>query len=260
VDRERSRATGPARLTARGGRNDSEGSTRRVLLSGQTVEYRLFRAARRRSIGMLINHSGLIVRAPRWVPLREIELALVERADWIVETLVVWRGRNVESLPTEWRSGASLLYQGRALALALFPARSKTIDVDLLHLVVRHPSPADESQIAAYVGHWLRQQALAWLAPRVAHFAGHVRASPPALKLSNARTQWGSCNHRGEIRLSWRLIQLPPRLADYVVAHEVAHLVELNHSPRFWALVEAMLPGHDEARRQLDDMTPIMAD
>ncbi|MGH8714817.1 MAG: metal-dependent hydrolase, partial [Casimicrobiaceae bacterium] len=86
-----------------------EGSVRRVLLAGQEVDYRLFRA-RRNSIGMLIDHSGLIVRAPRWVALREIELALVERADWVIQALAEWRGRNRESLPTEWRAGAALLY------------------------------------------------------------------------------------------------------------------------------------------------------
>lgn len=251
--------TRAARLIGKRGGGEATSSVRRVLLAGESVDYRLFRA-RRQSIGMLIDHSGLIVRAPRWVSLREIEKALVERAAWIVKTLVEWRGRNTESLPAEWRSGASVLYQGRALALALFPARSKAVEVDLLHLIVRHPSPSDERQIAAFVGHWLRQQALTWLAPRVAHFASLVQVATPALKISNARTQWGSCNHRGEIRLSWRLIQLPPRLADYVVAHEVSHLIELNHSPRFWALVESLLPGHAEARRELDDLTPLLAD
>ena len=87
-------------------------------------------------------------------------------------------------------------------------------------------------------------------------------ASPratPALRLSNARSEWGSCNARGEIRLNWRLVQLPPHLAEYVVAHEVAHLVELNHSLRFWALVETLLPGHAALRRELEDWTALLA-
>ena len=79
------------------------------------------------------------------------------------------------------------------------------------------------------------------------------------MRLSNARSEWGSCNARGEIRLNWRLVQLPPLLAEYVVAHEVAHLVELNHSPRFWALVETLLPGHAALRRELEDWTALLA-
>jgi len=235
----------------------SEAKPRKITLAGQVVNYRLFRA-RRRSIGMLIDQSGLTVRAPSWVPLREIELALSERAGWILATLKEWQGRDRESLPTVWREGAPLLYRGRPLKLALFAARRKKIDADLLHLKVLHPNPGDEREIGAFVGGWLKEQALALLAPRVAHFASRVRAAPPRVKLSNARSQWGSCNEKGEISLNWRLVQLPPRLADYIIAHEVAHLVELNHSPRFWALVERLLPGHADMRRELDALTPLL--
>ena len=69
----------------------------------------------------------------------------------------------------------------------------------------------------------------------------------------------GSCNQRGEIRLNWRLVQLPEALADYVVAHEVAHLIELNHSARFWSVVERLLPGHASRRRALEDWTALLA-
>ena len=69
------------------------------------------------------------------------------------------------------------------------------------------------------------------------------------MKLSNARSEWGSCDQQGVIRLNWRLIQLPPELALYVVAHEVAHLIELNHSARFWTLVEGLFPGLVDSAR-----------
>jgi len=208
---------------------------------------------------MLIDRTGLTVRAPPWVTIRDIELALAERAEWVLRTLVEWQRRDRQTLPAAWREGAALLYQGRPLTLALFTARRQAIAADLLNLTVRHPNPGDEEQIGAFVGRWLREQALALLAPRVEHFASRVTTSLPTVKLSNARTQWGTCNHKGEIRLNWRLVQVPLRIADYVVAHEVAHLIELNHSPRFWALVETLLPGHADARRELDALTPLLA-
>jgi predicted metal-dependent hydrolase len=235
----------------------ADNSLRHVLLAGQDVDYRLIRA-RRQSIGMTIDNTGLVVRAPRWVSVREIELALTERARWVIAMLAEWRGRNRDSLPSAWQEGAPLLFQGRPLTLALFPARKQAIAADLLHLRVLHPTPGDESEIAAFCCRWLKEQALALLAPRAFHFASRLRTRPPAVKLSDARAQWGSCNHRGEIRLNWRLVQLPPRISDYVVAHEVAHLVELNHSARFWALVESLFPGHVEARRELDALTPLL--
>lgn len=239
------------------GPGPEQGKLRRIALEGVSVEYRLIRS-RRQSIGMEIDRRGLVVRAPRWVALREIELALRERATWIGEGLAAWHDRPRDALPTEWRTGAPLLYRGRALTLALFAARRETIAADLVNLTVLHPTPADSTKIGAFVCRWLEQQAIELFAARALEFARRLHAAPPAVRLSNARTQWGSCNERGEIRLHWRLVQLEPPLADYVVAHEVAHLVELNHSPRFWALVERLLPDHREQRRRLDALTPLL--
>jgi hypothetical protein len=234
-----------------------EGQSRRIVLTGQRVDYRLIRA-RRKTIGMQIGLEGLTVRAPHWVPIREIEIALTERDEWVVHSLAEWRARRRDVLPRAWKTGDPIVYLGRELKLAVHPARTREISADLLNLSVLHPAAHDERQVAAFVGHWLREEALRMLAPCVAHFASRITPDAPTFKLSNARSEWGSCNEHGVIRLNWRLVQLPPNLARYVVAHEVAHLVELNHSPRFWGLVETLFPGHAEARDTLDDWTALL--
>ena len=94
--------------------------------------------------------------------------------------------------------------------------------------------------------------------PRVAEYAARVTPALPIVKLSNGRSEWGSCDRQGVIRLNWRLIQLPPDLALYIVAHEVAHLIELNHSARFWSLVEGLFPGSSKARDTLDEWTALL--
>ncbi|MCC6378441.1 MAG: M48 family metallopeptidase [Burkholderiales bacterium] len=259
MDRGRSRKAGRSGLTGRpAGKDEGASSTRRIALAGQNVAYRLFRA-RRRTIGMAVDLDGLTVRAPRWVSLREIEEALTERELWIVRTLEEWRSRQRDVLPREWRTGAPILYLGEELKLAVFPSRATLVRPDMFDLTVLHPEASDERAIADTVSRWLRDEAAQRVLPRVAHYAKHVTAALPPVRLSNARSEWGSCNHKGEIRLNWRLIQLPPALADYVVAHEVAHLVELNHSRKFWALVEALLPGHDAHRKELEDWTALLA-
>ena len=236
---------------------NDDGQVRRVALAGQDVDYRLVRA-RRRTIGMQIGLDGLTVRASRWISVREIEAALTERAAWIVRTLIAWRSRRRDVLPREWKTGAPILYRGSELALALHPARTRSIAADLFHLTVLHPSPQDGRAIAAFVGRWLKDEALGAVTPRVAAYAARAGTALPPTRLSNARSEWGSCNHKGEIRLNWRLVQLPPHLADYVVAHEIAHLLELNHSARFWAVVETLYPGHAAARRALGDWTALL--
>ena len=259
MDRGRSRKAGRSGLTGRpAGKDEGASSTRRIALAGQNVAYRLFRA-RRRTIGMAVDLDGLTVRAPRWVSLREIEEALTERELWIVRTLEEWRSRQRDVLPREWRTGAPILYLGEELKLAVFPSRATLVRPDMFDLTVLHPEASDERAIADTVSRWLRDEAAQRVLPRVAHYAKHVTAALPPVRLSNARSEWGSCNHKGEIRLNWRLIQLPPALADYVVAHEVAHLVELTLSRKFWALVEALLHGHDAHRKELEDWTALLA-
>jgi predicted metal-dependent hydrolase len=234
------------------------GRLRQVRLLGETIAYRLVRA-RRRSIGMEVHLDGVTVRAPRWVPVQEIESALAERAEWIVRSVAEWRARRRDVMPRRWKSGAPILYRGRELALELCAARHCRVVADLFHLTVVHPAADDEAQISAVVRGWLEAEARALAVERVAFHVRRIARSAPALRLSNARSEWGSCNAKGEIRLNWRLVQLPPALAEYVVAHEVAHLVELNHSARFWSLVEMLLPGHARLRRELDEWTALLA-
>jgi predicted metal-dependent hydrolase len=97
----------------------------------------------------------------------------------------------------------------------------------------------------------LRARAIDWFRGRVEEYCHRLGLSMPEVRLSAARTRWGSCSSRSGIRLHWRLIHLEPALIDYVVAHEVAHLLEMNHSPRFWSVVERLFPGWQDARRRL---------
>ena len=234
-----------------------EGQARRIKLSGGSVDYRLVRA-HRRTIGMEIDFSGLTVRAPRWVSIREIDEVLSKRGTWILRSLDEWSARRRDVMPREWKTGAAILYAGRELVLDIRKAPDRAIEADLLNLTVRHPAAGDERQVASFVTRWLREEAERHVLPRVAEYAARVTETPPTVKLSNARSEWGSCDQKGVIRLNWRLIQLPPELALYIVAHEVAHLVELNHSARFWSVVEHLFPGSAVARETIDDWTALL--
>lgn len=96
---------------------------------------------------------------------------------------------------------------------------------------------------------WLRAEARRRLAPRVDHYARLAGRAPKRLRIGDPKSRWGSCSSTGTLSLSWRLVMAPDIVADYVAAHEVAHLQEMNHSPRFWALVETLV-GDPAAARQ----------
>jgi predicted metal-dependent hydrolase len=101
---------------------------------------------------------------------------------------------------------------------------------------------------------WYRRRAQSYFRDRVEHFSAQLAIDPPRVFISSAQTRWGSCNANREVRLNWRLIQAPPHIVDYVVAHELAHLKEMNHSARFWRIVERLCPGYAAARTELDAM------
>jgi predicted metal-dependent hydrolase len=217
-----------------------------IRLRGRWIEYR-FARRRRRTIGISVDASGLSVSAPLRAPWRDIEAFLHQKDRWIVRKLDEWaclpqpaivRGQSGESLPL-FGSPVTLEVSTGRRAVRHVPER----------LLVSAPSP---QRVAKILTGWLKTQALDALTPRAAHYAAHLDVKAPLVALSNARTQWGVCREDGSIRLSWRLVHLEPGLADYVVAHEVAHLVELNHSKRFWSLLARLYPDWRAARERLE--------
>jgi len=105
------------------------------------------------------------------------------------------------------------------------------------------PDPALEAK--------LRAKAKELLPRRAAHFAGQMGVTPAQVKVTGAKTRWGSCSSKGNLNFSWRLMLADEEAIDYVVVHELAHLREMNHSPRFWAVVEAAMPDYRQRRLRL---------
>ncbi len=237
---------------------------RRILLSGEPYAYRL-RRARRRTIGFQIDDRGLTVSAPRWVSLRDIETAIVEKERWIRTRLDQWRQwRARRKLPqVRFCDGGTLPYLGAQITLRLrgdlraselvrgagddpLPGLAMP---DELRLAL--PPQAAEAQIRDAVQTWLKAEAQRVLGSRLRELAMRNGVTYTSWALSSARSRWGSCCADGRIRLNWRLIHFPLSMIDYVVAHELAHRKELNHGPEFWRQVGRLLPGFEAARDRI---------
>lgn len=225
---------------------------RLVRLSGEPVEYEL-RRSRRRTIGFVIDDRGLTVTAPQRTSTVEIENALRERGEWIVRKLVEWREHAARraQLEIRWEHGAQLPFLGERLTITIDPAHRGPVTRagDRLHLAL--PPGAGSEQVRDSVQGWLQRQARGHYEVRIAHFSALLGCAPSRLALSSARTRWGSCSADGTIRLNWRLVHFPPDIVDYVICHELAHLRELNHGPRFWETVGDLFPDHARARQWL---------
>lgn len=234
---------------------------RELLLGGHCVAYE-FRRARRRSIGFVVGPEGLSVSAPRWVGLGEVEAALHEKARWILRKLhdQQERARRLQQARIEWRDGTAIPFLGetvivvvdpRAIGTVLHKAEGVLPGVPRLTLHVGLPQGAAAEQLREAVQSWLQRQARGVFEERCADYAARLGVRVRRLSLSSASTRWGSASADGSIRLNWRLIHFGLATIDYVVAHELAHLREMNHSPRFWDVVRSVIPDVDAARDTL---------
>jgi predicted metal-dependent hydrolase len=237
------------------------------VLERQAVGYAL-RRARRRSIGFSVGPEGLAVAAPRWVGIGDVEAALQAKARWIVGKLHEQseRSRRLQAARIPWGEGATLPFLGRPLVL-LLDARVSGVMLDaadagqqlviqgVAHTCLRVglPQGAEPAQIRDAVQGWLQRQAIRIFTERAAHFAQVLKVRVTSLKLSSAQTRWGSASADGTVRLNWRLVHFALPTIDYVVAHELAHLRHMDHSPRFWDVVRSVVPDMDEARGRLKD-------
>jgi predicted metal-dependent hydrolase len=219
-----------------------------LALDGTLVTYTIKRSPRRRAISILVDEEGVRVGAPWDATHNAIERLLRTHSAWVLRKLQEWHVRRAP--PRRWADGETLMLLGTPFTLKLLSGPA-TVHVEGTHLVVG-VGKAGERPVARQVHEWLHQQALACFEERVAHYRqllGLERA--PRVLLSSARTRWGSCHASGRIHLNWRLVQMPARLLDYVVAHEVAHLIEMNHSPRFWRIVGQLVPDYAAHRKEL---------
>jgi predicted metal-dependent hydrolase len=231
-------------------------ANRHAQLQGVTVSFR-FERSRRKSIGFLVGADGLVVRAPNWVPLREVDAAVQEKGTWIVAKLQQFKERQTEQFQKaiEWRHGAEVPFLGRTVQLCVMDRGvGRVHGQDLAPeqvLPVTVPPGASVTQVRDAAQVWLKKQAKALFEARLHHFAPLLGVRWQKLSLSSASTRWGSARTDGHIRLNWRLIHLPISQIDYVVVHELAHLREMNHSPRFWETVGEVMPDYAERRKAL---------
>ena len=240
-------------------------ASQQTRLAGNAVDYELMRS-RRRTMTFSVSTDGLSVRAPFGMPQHTIEAAVQEKGRWIVRKLggMQQREAQVAALKMNWLTGATLDYLGKPLQIVLSPEVKTT---QLIHssdssngssnisdkkiLLLATPNNASEKKIRDSTKQWLVEQATQHYTARMNHYAPLLGVKWQSMSLSSANTRWGSAKADGSIRLHWRLIQFDASVIDYVVAHELSHLRELNHSPRFWATLASVMPDYEAAQRLL---------
>ncbi|WP_081858065.1 M48 family metallopeptidase [Thiomonas sp. FB-Cd] len=214
----------------------------------------VLRRASRRSIGIRIDDQGIVVSAPRWVGMGQVQAMLADKASWVVRQhgLREQRRHAQQAARIDWRDGGRLPYLGRSLTLRLgAEGGDPALSACGSDLCLPLPADAAAQRVRDTVQAWMQREAITLFQQRAIHFATRLGVEVQAIKLTSASTRWGSATACGVLRLHWRLLHFSPAIVDYVVAHEVAHLREMNHSARFWQTVDDLFPTWREARSAL---------
>lgn len=209
----------------------------------------LKRSARRRTVTLRVGPGAVTVHAPARTPLGLIQAFVEARRGWAERHLDRYAAQAVA--PSPLGDGSPLPFFGETLVLRLVPG--------LRTPVRRGPEvqvpPGDPNALARSAEAWYRRAALPELRSLTQGYADALGARDQLgeVRLSRAHTRWGSCTAGGDIRLHWALARAPREVAAYVALHEAAHLLEFNHSPRYWAHVARIMPDHTRWRAWLGE-------
>lgn len=216
------------------------------------LTYTVQRSARRRRITITVERDrSVVVHAPAATPDEEIRQVVDAKRQWIYEkTNHPQKYHDLPHAPgKELVSGEAALYLGRQYRIEVVETGLTKIQFAQRFFLPALPAP----ERAEAMREWYRGRAEEKIIPRAKHHARKLGVSPAEIKIVDARYRWGSCTPTNNVNFNWRLIKAPMFVIDYVIIHELAHLIEPNHSPRFWNIVRAQTATMDKAKAWLKE-------
>ena len=214
------------------------------------ISYRIRRSQRRRkTVEVSVDpRSGVLVTAPARVTTARLDSFVRQKGRWILERLRRLQQAEPDIPPREFVSGESVWYLGRHYRLKVLASHNGS-EAKLVGGWLR--VPRNDPQVRARVIAWYRERAGDRLPERVARWCHRVGAPMTRLIIADQRKRWGSCNSRGTVRLNWRIIQVSMRLVDYVVVHELVHLLHRGHGMGYWRALGKVMPDYERRREEL---------
>lgn len=205
--------------------------------------------SKRRTLSLEINEKAeLIARAPMKAPLRSVEDLIRKNTKWIIRQQERMIKKNKEVVSREFIRGDQFRYLGNIYPLFIIENDLGELLILDKNFIIARKNIVKAEKI---FNSWYRERACRIFTERVAKYADKIGYKYREIKISNARKRWGSCSGRNTLSFSWRLIMAPLEIIDYVVAHELVHIKEKNHSRKFWDKVALIYPNYKKSRKWL---------
>ncbi|MFH1287157.1 MAG: SprT family zinc-dependent metalloprotease [bacterium] len=220
----------------------------------EKIDFFIKRSKKRKTISIFVDPvEGVFLRVPLQPTIKFLSKLVHSKASWILDKQQ-WINEVMENLPKrEFITGETFLYLGRQLRLRILQSKNKSnITVKGGRFLVKLNSDLETKTVVRnMLIHWYKQHAKIVLFKRSKIYTKKLKLIIPEIILANQSKRWGSCNHKGRIRLNWHIIMAPISLIDYVVVHELCHLKHANHSKGFWKILGTILPDYEIRRERL---------
>ncbi|MDG6773991.1 SprT family zinc-dependent metalloprotease [Thiomicrorhabdus sp. ZW0627] len=231
-------------------------------------ELPVVKTARKKSIALKHTSSGIELHVPRHLSERALNKLLQHHSQWIARKVQTLQSRPLEGFKAQ--PGETVLFHGEAYELQFSEAdvsenravssrrRKSKLQCRLqdgafyLHGIAENVDTESETfltDIKGAIQHWFIEQSHAYIEPRMESYARQIGVQPKSVTVKTYKSRWGSCYPDGRIQFNWKLMQAPEWVVDYVIVHELCHLVHANHSRNFWQLVERHYPQTPQAKR-----------
>ena len=209
------------------------GTMKVITLDDPPCDVRVVRNARARRFTLRLESKGggAVLTVPPGVQMRDCQSFLLRHTDWLTRALAKQPRQVVVG------DGILLPVDGQPLEIMALPGKRRAPEIEDGKLLLHGPGP-----VGTRLATWLKERARARLNQSARQYAEALGTTVNRVALRDTTSRWGSCSSSGTLSFSWRLAMAPIPVQDYLAAHEAAHLIEMNHSDRFWALVERLMP------------------
>jgi predicted metal-dependent hydrolase len=218
------------------------------------MNFDIIRTNRKKSVSIEVNDGIVKVRIPKNLSNKKIQTIINDRLPWI-EKKIDEQAQQMIDIPKRYVNGEFFSYLGNEYQLQIIEDSQEHIVLNEKYLQVMLPIISHTDDISEYVHSlltkWYEQQALSILTKKTKKFDALIDKRPVSIKIRDYKSRWGSCSSKGAITYNWRIIIGPEHVVDYVVVHELSHLLEHNHSKSFWKSVEQVFPDFKNSRKWL---------
>jgi len=210
------------------------------------------RSDRRKTLGLTVDRSGeLKLYAPEAAPREQIEKWVTSRLLWVYQKLAIKEASSPLPRPAEYVSGDSVYYLGRSYRVRFIAGQQEPVHCRAGWLEIRQ---GDQADAALRIREWFQTTGKHWIKDRVRLLSERYGLVPSAVEVLDLGNRWGSCSASGRLNFNWRLLQFPIRLVDYVITHELVHLVEPHHNDDYWRRLEGLMPDYMDRKAKLLDV------